>query len=435
MAIQSQRLHSIEYNQITNIDNSSLYTILYIICLGQMVFQTYIPILQFWDETLTIIFLFVIILTYLRNGNVLGSQYYKMFFLIILIAAFGIAGNHINRIQTKAIPILNDLGNCFKVYIAYIGSVLYFSYWNVSYITKLRTIKKCAKFTRILVLIMLIFAIINLFVDIGMRQELRFGIPTFQFIVSGSGNFSGLFFPILLVLTADYYCCQRTKKKLFIILALLVWASAIRIRGFVHIFVYLSICYYIVHLKKNKINLFAIIVSLIVIYFIVNNQVHYYIDEGTTARYYLIYGGFQTAANYFPLGGGFATFGTDAAAKYYSRLYDLYGFENVWGLSSENPVFAKDNYWPAVMGEFGFIGLAFTIILIYMLFSDIFRLSGNNIHKKAIAYFICIALVFQSSGSPVFFHYNTVNLLIILSFVLTINKQPNRFPKIKSRGI
>lgn len=404
------------------INNSTIYTLFYIICLGQIVLQTYVPVLQFWDETLTVLFLLLIISRLLKDRKSINIHYYYMLALIVILAIIGLYGNLRYKIQTSPAPILNDLGNCFKVYIAYIGSCLYFSNVKIGHITMIRTIRKSANFTRVLILIMFVFAVINLFVDIGMRQEYRFGIPTFQFIIGGSGNFSNFFFPIMLILTMDYYCCRNRKnRQIFIITALLVWASALRVRGLVHIFMYIVICYYVIHLKKQKFNIFIVLFCLSIIYFIAINQVHYYLDEGTTARYNLLFWGYETAVNCFPIGAGFSTYGTDAAAKYYSPLYEQYGFENVWGLSSDNPEFAHDNYWPAIMGEFGFVGIVFTILLVYLLMKDFFRLAGETNYMKALAYFASFVLLFQSTGSPVFFHYITVCIMIILSFLFSCN--------------
>lgn len=396
---------------------TTLIFILYLICLGQVVFQTYVPILQFWDEFLTILFLGIIITHIIRSDFKIERRYYKMLILIVLLAIIGLIGNLKAQIQTGIFPILNDMGNCFKVYIAYIGANIYFTNHNIGQNTNI--LNKCTKFTYFLVIVMFFFACLNLIMDFGMRDEYRFGIPSFRFIVGGPGIFSSLFYIILVIMTIELNNDkENSRTKFFIILALIVWASTLRIRIMVHMVFYIYICYHVIYKRRTKFNTFSVLLALILIYIMTISQIHTYMDEGTTARYNLIYWGYKTAENYFPIGAGFATYGTDAAAKYYSHLYEWYGFENVFGLSSDDPVFAKDNYWPAVMGEFGFLGVIVMIVLIFMLFSDIYKIAGNNLYKKAIAYFVCFTQVFQSIGSPVFFHFTTVNLMIIISFVM-----------------
>ena len=70
------------------------------------------------------------------------------------------------------------------------------------------------------------------------------------------------------------------------------------------------------------------------------------------------------AGQLFPLGSGFATFGTYMSGEYYSPLYYEYGLNTVWGLWPSNPTFVSDSFWPAILAQFGFIGL---VVLVYLL--------------------------------------------------------------------
>lgn len=63
--------------------------------------------------------------------------------------------------------------------------------------------------------------------------------------------------------------------------------------------------------------------------------------------------------DYFPLGSGFGTFNTEAAAKFYSPLYFKYGLDQIFGLRetdyNTHLDFLKDTFYPS-LAQFGIIG-------------------------------------------------------------------------------
>lgn len=63
-------------------------------------------------------------------------------------------------------------------------------------------------------------------------------------------------------------------------------------------------------------------------------------------------------SDYVPFGSGLASFGTNAAAKYYSPLYYKYGLDNIWGLYPDNPMFLADAFYPT-LAQYGLVGLFF----------------------------------------------------------------------------
>ena len=63
-------------------------------------------------------------------------------------------------------------------------------------------------------------------------------------------------------------------------------------------------------------------------------------------------------SDYIPFGSGLASFGTNAAAKFYSPLYYKYNLSNIWGLYPENPMFLADAFYP-VLAQYGMVGLFF----------------------------------------------------------------------------
>jgi hypothetical protein len=80
------------------------------------------------------------------------------------------------------------------------------------------------------------------------------------------------------------------------------------------------------------------------------------IETSTAARVVFYWYGFILANLHFPLGAGLGSFGGAAANIFDSTLYSSLGF----GMYSwyRNGVFMTDTFWPHVMGEAGWLGLA-----------------------------------------------------------------------------
>ena len=120
------------------------------------------------------------------------------------------------------------------------------------------------------------------------------------------------------------------------------------------------------------------VVILSALLFFGMDQFETYFNNTKSARANLLKYGIHTMSRFFPMGSGFATYGTDAAVKYYSPLYDEYGFNQIYGLSRYYSAFAHDTYWPAIMAQFGVFGTLLMVYLIYRLFVDVLRRAKNN---------------------------------------------------------
>jgi hypothetical protein len=81
-------------------------------------------------------------------------------------------------------------------------------------------------------------------------------------------------------------------------------------------------------------------------------------DSDATARHALYFGSTAIAKDRFPLGLGFASFGSWASGRWYSEAYETYGLSRVWGLQPQQPLFITDTFWPMVLGQGGVVSLA-----------------------------------------------------------------------------
>ena len=134
------------------------------------------------------------------------------------------------------------------------------------------------------------------------------------------------------------------------IAALILWISTLRSRAFMYSTILVLLHWKVVKKQeKFRLSIGNIFATLIVLCFFAADQFETYFSNTATARSNFLRYGIYTMQRYFPLGSGFATYGTDSAVKYYSKLYVEYGFKDVYGLNPSNPMFAHDTYWPAIM--------------------------------------------------------------------------------------
>lgn len=86
-------------------------------------------------------------------------------------------------------------------------------------------------------------------------------------------------------------------------------------------------------------------------------QAEYGNSSKPPARTALYQGSVRLANDRFPGGGGFGSFGTPVAFDNYSPVYYAYGFDSIYGLEPRIGNFASDTFWPAVIGQAGWLGL------------------------------------------------------------------------------
>ena len=134
-----------------------------------------------------------------------------------------------------------------------------------------------------------------------------------------------------------------------------------------------------------------------------------YVDPGgaTMPRVLLYVAGAEIANARFPLGAGFGRFGGYASTLDYSPLYDEYGLSGIYGLTSDNPMYAMDTYWPHIAAETGWVGAAILAVFFLLLVERSTRvgLAAADPATKALAVGAALALVeglVESAAGPVF---------------------------------
>ena len=147
------------------------------------------------------------------------------------------------------------------------------------------------------------------------------------------------------------------------------------------------------------------------------------IDEGA-ARTYMYITSLKVFEDYFPLGPGFGTFGTDSAAKYYSPLNYQYDLNNIWGLNPDDDTagttFYSDTFYP-LLAQFGVIGVVLFFLFLKKRWIDGKNMENDDMYKLFI--FIFVYITIQCIAENTFTGANGLPILLILGFILS-NRNP-----------
>ena len=189
-------------------------------------------------------------------------------------------------------------------------------------------------------------------------------------------------------------------------------------------------------INKKKINykkLFMPAIAVLVIIFsfgnlIMNTYNQYFTENNgqTSARYALLENSIEIIKDYFPFGVGFGKFGSYYAKVYYSEYYFKYNLNSVYGLSEDNPFFATDTFWPAIIGETGILGVIIYIWILLNIYCTLIRnYRKKKFNEKDLTIIVFGILVFlhtlvESTGEPIF-NSSPQNIFIAISLGMAIS--------------
>ena len=160
---------------------------------------------------------------------------------------------------------------------------------------------------------------------------------------------------------------------------------------------------------------------------------YYYFAHLDFARSVMARDCLKLANRFFPLGTGFATYGSYMATVHYSPLYQTLGYDNVYGLSSQSPYFLSDTFWPIITAQFGYFGLILFLLIVITFFQIAFRFQKHDPYRFVALISILIYMLISSSSESSFF--NPFSVLYFLVFGLLVGqKSESQYPVKIPRG-
>lgn len=301
----------------------------------------------------------------LADGMSTSSKLALIWLFVVVSAAF--LGNAFCGVHASTAAILTDFLTCCKFPIALIASIYAFA--CSERLSALFEIE-----AKILLVVMTVLGIGNLFFDFGMGSEARFGIrASFTFVFDH---------PTYLVFCAAgltaFLMKDRERNMPFIVMGMLVVLLSLRSKGFA--FAAVCLLLLLTFGKSNRLSVVHIALGLVAVALIGMDQYINYYQSAGYARGELARQAIAVANDYFPLGTGFATYGSAVTAQIdnYSPLYYTYGLSTVWGLAPGAASFLSDTFWPTVLAQFGYFGLVAFAALLIALFVMCYKAGGGS---------------------------------------------------------
>ena len=291
----------------------------------------YVPILQYADELVTILLLPYMVLGTIKRCTYIDKCIRNIICLFVLIGLIGIASTVLNKVQPDKFAVCLDMLTLSKIIICPIGMYFLLNEHNSEEIIRILT--PMAKF---FLWSGLACAVVSQFLNIGMTEYERNGIKSFYFIVGFQHLFSILVLCALLIILSKKYDLR------YILIAIVQMILTLKGPSIIWSVTILFILYYFKR-DREKIDKWVYVVLLLFCIIFGQFQIQNYFLNDTAPRLVLLNYGLKTALAYFPLGSGFATYGSPVAASYYSPLYQLYGFNNKYGMSKTDTSFLNDN--------------------------------------------------------------------------------------------
>lgn len=391
------------------------FNILFEIFLFQNCIVSIVPFFTYIDEICTALLMFLTLLALInksRKSSLIKIEK-KIIVFIFIFMFIGILSSTIFRIQPQEEAVYKDALNIFKFPVFYLCTLVL-----ANGLDKNRLLRNVANRSRIYIMIIFIFSIINIFFEIGMNIDVRYGFRSFKFLFTHSTYLVSSIVIMLCIITAD-----RKKKYDWIIIfqAMIVMILTFRNKAFVFILAYFFEKIAIRYLKKIKFKyIFGIgIFGVLITYRKIVEVASYGLIAARPALYIV---GFKLACDYFPLGSGFGTFASYLSGQYYSPVYSMYSINYVMGLTSDMFEYMADTFWPYVYGQFGFIGFAAFIGIIVSIFLSLKKRYSLN-HKSMLAAFLLFSYILIASiAEAIFTDVTGIFIFMIMAAYLGENR-------------
>ena len=127
----------------------------------------------------------------------------------------------------------------------------------------------------------------------------------------------------------------------------------------------------------------------------------------------------QILWDYFPFGSGMGSFGSAAAADFYSPLYYKYKMSNIWGLSPDNPMFLCDSFYPA-LAQIGVVGIFFFVVFWKRRLKEMNRIVDMRYYKVAWITFFCLAI--EQTADSSFLSGKGMGYCMLLALCLNVDR-------------
>lgn len=382
-----------------------IFIVIVYILIFQNLLQNYIGFLRYFDEILAVCAVPFITCAFLkRNPKIVKTKDLIIFLMLIIIGIVGIYSNIKYKYQPINI-VLSDMIVFYKFFLVY----YLFRIFNKNKIID-KYSKKILRHIKRIIIFFFVLTIANYIFHL-FPSDYRYGIMVNRLFYEQPTN---LVATSVFLMGALIYFEKKINIK-YILPLIIVLVSTLRMKAFIFVVVFLIIFLY-VGIFNKKINFSKIIIIIVLCLILAFDQIQYYfLGADDIARTVLLNTSIEIAGKYFPIGTGFATFGSHFSAISYSPVYTIYNIQNIHGLSRNSSFYISDSFWPMVLGQFGYIGFFAFSSIIFILFLKLqkqFSIKNKYIYIAKLS--VLFYLVISSTSESAFVNPMSILLALIL---------------------
>ena len=407
--------------KISNKFNNILLNILFII----LVFQQALIInskgilnyfFSYFHDALTF-FLLLIFLVYMIKGKKILKYEFMILICFLLFIIIGVISNFHSNVQPIGYA-LSDIFICSRFIIGYFG-VVAICRNKISKTFLFDHFNNTCKITSVILFILTVheYTFPPFFKQVDFRyfaysNILFFPHPTYLAAAC-------IILICVLVVSINY----DKHNIYYIILLCIVSILTFRIKAIGFVLV-LFLLYFIIILLDKKFKVIFYVLSLVSVMYIGINQLQaYFFTNNFSPRLIMLKDSIKLAIGNFPLGIGFATFGSHISVIHYSSIYYKLGYDVLDGMGPLTAAYLNDTFWPIIIAQMGFLGLVIFIILLIYFIKIIFRVKDKNKYCFIGLLSIISYMILASSAETSFF--NPVALIYFMIFATIIVNNEN----------
>ena len=398
---------------------SYIYIFIVILFLSQSILEIYFNRFSYFDEVFVIFSLIAIL--FLHINKPFDSSDIGFISIVMLFVLCGLISNFLSGVLRSPYAIVMDVFSNLKFFIVfYLSCNLCFNRQQM-----FNVLDSFAFLSRVLILILAILSIVSQFVNIGLTDDIRYGVRSFKFLYENPAGFNTNYYFVICLFSISLFNNQLKLRKysnIFAIISIIPWILSMRTRAFAFAIIFIFLYFFLITRRKIfklKIRYFVLI-AVICVFVGYDSFLKYFVLNDNQVRYNMMNTSFQIFRDYFPFGTGFATFGTEMSRVFYSDVYYLYGINNIWGLSPTEPLFILDQYWFAVIGQFGLIGTLEIGLLLFIVYCNLWKKADIKYLQLGVLMFAITSLV-SSLTAASYIQGSTIGCCFVISSICNYN--------------
>lgn len=351
--------------------------------------QRLLPALSWLDEVATLLLVGCAFFGWHTSKQELPRFAKTSIVCLLVFVSICLIGNAFTDVPGSVIPITIDALTCVKFFIAAISGTMVFSETD-------RLSDVLIALAKALLFVVTACAALSLAGNTGMLYgEIRYGFHPYEFVFSHPTYLAAALAGLIILLSSD---AKRNAWWIALASVLMVFTLRGKAMGFAAL---VLLIIFLTKYGRKRVSVLQIAFLGLVALAIGRGQIEAYFGSEGQARFELLRASIQISLDCFPIGAGFASFGSAITAdpEWYSPLYLQYGIASVWGLSQEYSAFISDSFWPTVLGQSGWVGLIVYCGALVMLVRSMLV---NAASKLPILLFVAYLLIMSTSESAFF---------------------------------